>query len=488
MCAAALPAALLMTRGINPLNFDTPSYLYFQPSRTAGYPAFLWLVKLLTGHASAAVPVQMALLAASLFALGLSFHDLVGRPKLSLAFQLFLLCSPDLWRFSAELMTEALATAAVALWCAQLLRLINTPSAKQYLLLALVSAAAMLIRPSLAVLVAGTGIAALLIDSSRGRRSGLLSLAIITALAWSVTPLALFCVHGSAATTSPFARGVLQHTLFCDGAGASADPDAAFVDRDSAAVRQYVDSAPGDVAIGLEHLYSAPLRFDSIIPGLGHLHGFSAGWQTDPIVARVARERVEANPVCYARSVLRNYWELTTQQSLHVGSEGARVDRFLAAHPPVAIVAAPLLPTDSAQLRRAAAELRVPAPASHLPTGRFGVKTSPVLLLLGRLLYGLTALLGVLALAAVVLRRRKRPPAPHTVAIAAMGLAFHALFLGTAVVELSLIRYTVPAWPIVCTLLVTALAALLVRSQPGAASSIFEMPTSHEAAPAAALA
>ena len=484
ICIAAFAVALWAGRNINPLNPDTPSYLYFDPSRTVGYPAFLWLLKLLAGHVGAAVPAQMALLALSLFLLGRSFHDLVGRPRLSLVFQVLLVSSPDLWRFSAELMTEALATASVGLWCAQLLRLTKRPSRRGHLLLAFISAAGTLVRPSLAVLFAGTVLAALLLKSRR-QRTAAASLIPIGLGAYLLTPILLLVVHGSPVTTSPLARGVLQHTLFCNGIATTGDADADFVDRDSADVRYYVDSAPADVGFGLQHLYSAPLRFDSIIPALGRLHRFQAGWQTDPILTRVARERVFANPRCYAESVLRNYWELATQASLHVGAEGRTVDQFLAAHPPVQITSVPLLPSDSQQLRRAAAELHVAAPGSRMPGGHFGVKTSPLLLLIGRVLYGATALFG---LAALICLARRCARDRNMVAVAAMGLVFHALFLGTAAVELSLIRYTIPAWPVVCTMLLMAFAALRLRDQSSATSSIFGTPITHQIAPSAATA
>jgi hypothetical protein len=484
ICLIALGIALWATRNISPLNRDTPSYLYFDPSRTVGYPAFLWLLKLLTGHVTTAIPAQMAVLALSLFALGRSVHRLVGRPRVSLLFQILLVSSPDLWRFSAELMTEALATASVALWCAQLLSLIKRPSLRGHLLLAFISAAGMLVRPSLAVLFAGAALAALLLESPRQRTAAAVLIPIGLG-AYLLTPIMLLVVHGSPVTTSPVARGVLQHTLFCDGIAPTGDADADFVDRDSADVRYYVESAPTGVGIALQHLYSAPLRFDSIIPALGRLHNFQAGWQTDPILTRVARERVLANPGCYAESVLRNYWQLATQASLHVGAEGRTVDQFLATHPPVRIASVPLLPSDSQELRRAAEELHVAAPGSRMPGGHFGAKTSPLLLLIGRALYGATALFGFAALTLLALRSGR---GRNRVAIAAMGLVFHALFLGTAAVELSLIRYTIPAWPMVCTMLLMAFAGLRLRNQSSATSSIFGTPITHQIAPSAATA
>lgn len=487
ICAIALAAALWLTRGANPLNLDTPSYLYFSPSRTIGYPAFLWLVKALAGHAAAAVPVQMALLAASLFLLGRSFHDLIGRRKLSLIFQLILVCSPSLWKSSAELMTEALATACVALWCAQLLQQLKQGSSAGQLRLALISAAGTLVRPSLLVLFAGSAVAALLITGTRQRRRGLLSLIPISVATLTLTPVSLLFINGSAATTSPLARGVLQHTLFCSGASVSGDADAALVEQDSLATRRYIAAAPEDIRIGLEHLYSAPLRFELIIPSVGRLHGFSAGWQTDPILHRVAQQRIKANPMCYARDVLTAYWQLVTQDSLHVGAPGHHVDDFLASHPPVSIATQPMLPLDQQALDRAAADLQVSAPVQRTAIGRFAAKSSPALLLLGRLLYGSTAAIGIASIAILALKRRPWALSQQRViALAALGISLHTLFAGTAIVELGLIRYTLPAWPLVCTILAIASVALQDRNQSSKTSSILGTPATHQIAPNAA--
>jgi len=120
-----------------------------------------------------------------------------------------------------------------------------------------------------------------------------------------------------------------------------------------------------------------------------------------------------------------------------------------------------------------------------MPGGHFGVKTSPLLLLIGRVLYGATALFG---LAALICLARRCARDRNMVAVAAMGLVFHALFLGTAAVELSLIRYTIPAWPVVCTMLLMAFAALRLRDQSSATSSIFGTPITHQIAPSAATA
>lgn len=352
-------------------------------------------------------------------------------------------------------------------------------------MLAVISAAGTLVRPSLLVLFASTGVALLLLNGARARRVALLGTIAASVATLLITPAAYLLIHGSARTTSPFARGLLQHTLFCT-LDPEEEPDALLVDQQSSAARRYVDSAPADVRNGLEHLYSAPLRFDAIIPKLGRLHGLQAGWQTDPIVARVARQRVEANPLCYGRSVLRSYWDLITQNSIHVGSGGRAVDQFLKEHPPVAIAAVPPLAADREALDKAAAELHVPPPSPHLAIGHFAARSSPLLLLFGRLLYGGTATIGLFS--AVYVLRRRGAPGRDLIALAAIGIGFHALFAATAIVELALIRYTLPAWPMVCTTLAMTIAMIRAAVQPSASSSIFGTQTAHQTAPSAAMA
>ncbi|HVI04923.1 MAG TPA: hypothetical protein VM711_02370, partial [Sphingomicrobium sp.] len=156
--AIALVAALLSSRSIDPLRGDSAEYLYFDPSRTVGYPAFLWVVKTVTGKVGLAVPMQMLVLAGSLLALGWSFHRFVGRPAVSFVFYLLLVAQAGMWFLSDFLMTEALATALVALWCAELLRLTREPFAgRRYLLIAL-SALATMVRPSLLPLFLGSAL------------------------------------------------------------------------------------------------------------------------------------------------------------------------------------------------------------------------------------------------------------------------------------------------------------------------------------------
>jgi hypothetical protein len=276
-------------------------------------------------------------------------------------------------------------------------------------------------------------------------------------------------VHGSAQTTSPLARGVLQHTLYCDVGALPVNRDAAFVERVSRPVRRYIDTAPGDVKEQLRREYSTPLRFGLIIPALGREHRIDRRSAVDPYLAPVARQRVVANPACYARSVLREYVRMAMFDTDPTSEDGQRVASFIRHHPSPELPQLPVLAGDERAARRAAAEVLTP-PAGLNPW-RYHLnvvaKVPLVALLPFRLLFGAAALIGGLAVIALALRRDAlRIRRAELSAAAAMGLVFHGVLIITAIVEIGFFRYLVPLWPIVCTQLGLTLLALTNRSEP----------------------
>lgn len=469
LCGMALALLLLLalwaTRSINPLRGDSAEYLYFDRSRSLGYPAFLELIRLLTGRVALAVPAQMTLLAVSLLALGWSFYRSFGRQGWSLVFVAALLAQPGMWFSSAFIMTEALSTALVALWCALVVRGMRGPSFGQVALMTAISTAAMVVRPPLAALFLGNLLLGFGMAPGRDRARALLMIAAGLMLAWAATPVAQFVVHGSARTTSPFARGVLQHTLYCDPRSVQRDPDSAFVEQVAAPVRAYIASAPADVGEQLRREYSTPLRFGLIIPALGRRHQVELRSAVDPFLAPIARERVAANPGCYAFSVVDEYARMAIFDTDPTAEDGRRASAFIGSHPQVAVAQLPLLPGDQRLALRAAHEVGSAPAGLNPPSFRLNViaKVPFVALLPFRILFGIAALIGFAAVVALAVRRRVPSSArPLILPIAAMGIAFHGILFITAIVEIGFFRYLVPLWPIVCCEI--AMAAIASRS------------------------
>ena len=452
LCAVAFAGATWATADISPLLTDTASYLYFDPSRPVGYPVLLWIFRETFGLGFA-VPIQMLLLTVALFFLGWGFYNWTGRPIMSALFQLALVASPEMWRFAATLITEAPATAAVALWCAQLLKTIRSPSVRGVGFLTIIAGAAIIVKPALVPLFLGTSIAAFNLRS----RERWAALAIIFGgLAGSLvaTPIANYLVHGSPASGSPVARGMLQHTLFCPLSHRPVDRDSAFVERSTKEVRDHVRNAPSYVQPILKRLYTGELRFGLIIPTLGRWHGLEASWQADPLIWRITKERLFDNPGCYAASALSSYFSMATYKT-YSSAENQRAKQFLLERPLVKVPAEPLLPREKHLAALAAADVGAAVPMLpgrqdfRLPTGR------PVILIwIARLLYASAAGLGLLAILLLPAMSKMSPEQRRiTVCSAALGAAFHGIMGLTAVVELPLARYTVSVWPVVCTLL-----------------------------------
>jgi hypothetical protein len=463
MVVVALIAALWATRTTNPLRGDSAEYLYFDPSRSVGYPAFLELVRLSTGHVAYAVQVQMVLLAGSLLFLGWSFHEFVRRPAWSLIFLTVLLIQAGMWFASAFLMTEALSTALIAIWCAQRLRMLKAPSLRGATLLVAISALATTVRPSLIALFFGSAVFVTVVLPKREQVRALALAAAGLVAAWAATPIGQYLVHGSADTTSPFARGVLQHTLYCDQLGLRSDPDSLFVEQRAAPVRRYIDSAPYETQEQLRRSYSTPLRFGSIIPVLGRRHHLQVRSEVDPYLSRIAGERVRANPFCYARNVAREYLLMAIFATDPTAEEGRRTNAFMANHPPAEVAQYPILPGDERLARRAASEVGAQVAGLNPPRQRLDVVAQvPFLALLPfRLLFGAAAMIGLCSLLALPFRQRLTPKLRPMISVtAALGVAFHGALLITAIVEIGFFRYLVPLWPVVCTLLALAMLSL----------------------------
>jgi hypothetical protein len=456
-------AALWIERFVNPLRGDSAEYLYFDPSRTVGYPAFLGFMRLIAGNVALAVPAQTLFLAVSLLLLGWNFHQLVRRPAYTIAFQLLLIGNPGMWLTSAFLMTEALSTALVGLWCVRVLRVIKEPRASGHGMLVAIACVATMVRPPLMALFFGTALFSLLVKPPSHRTRAVAVTAAALVAAWIATPIAQLIVHGSTHVTSPFARGVLQHTLYCDPHAAPNDLDSAFVEVNAERVERYIGAAPAGTQEQFRREYSTPLRFGLIIPVLGRRHHLETRSQVDPYLARIARERVLANPGCYARSVANEYLRLAAFDTDPTAEDANEVNAFAKRHPPVELAQYPVLPGDELLARRAASEVhRNPAGLNPARQQLHVVGDVPSIALLPlRLLHGVAALVGAMSVVSL-LRRRWLPHEvqPFVAAAAATGAALHGTLAITAIVELGFYRYLVPCWPLVCTII--ALAAMTV--------------------------
>jgi hypothetical protein len=252
--------------------------------------------------------------------------------------------------------------------------------------------------------------------------------------------------------------------LFCAHPGHPKDADAHFVEQYARPVAQYVATSPADLTAAFERTYSGQLRFGLIIPALGRRHNFDAGWQTDPIVWRIATQRIADNPLCYAESVLAADYRMATYGTF--GAEKARMLDYLAMRPPAPVPSVPLLSGDKEGALRAAQALHVPPAFPIAPRFRPDGANPAFVIAAVRLLFGGAAGIGLLSIFLLAGAQRWGSAIPNMVAgMAALGVAFHGVIGITAIVELGLSRYLVPLWPIMPTMLgLTVVALVQLRS------------------------
>jgi hypothetical protein len=337
------------------------------------------------------------------------------------------------------------------------------------LLLILLASLAAVVRPSSFALFLGTFLFIIVSLRSSKRRNAMALAGAAMVLAWGATPLAQLLIHGSANTTSPVARGLLQHTLYCTPSGTPGDADALFVEQSARPVRRYIETAPPDLQSYLRLAYSTVLRFALIIPVLGRRHDASVRSEVDPHLSRIAFERLRANPSCYAKSVLREYFWMAIFASDPTDDAARRLNAFIDAHP-LEVAQYPRLAGEERMRLRASEETEVEYPAPRPSPQELEINgKGPLFLILPfRVIFGGAALLGLLSIAALFFRKRLAPQLRQILpAMAAIGLALHSMLGVTAIVELGFWRYFVPFWPLVCTLVAVAGMGLseIVRSR-----------------------
>ena len=173
-------------------------------------------------------------------------------------------------------------------------------------------------------------------------------------------------------------------------------------------------------------------------------------------MARIAGERLRANPTCYAGSVIAAYYRMATYGS---SARAAGLRRYLGEHPPALVPSAPMPPADMRDALRAGQMFHA-APAFEVPPQFKSEDRNPgFLMFAARLLFAAAAVVGILALIALPFRRKLHPKLAEAIPVAAVaGAAFHGTLAVTTIVELGLSRYCAPLWPIMAVLIGVLLA------------------------------
>lgn len=431
---------------------DSPGYLYFTAGRPAGYPAFLWLVRHITGFYGAVRCAQAALYCAAALWLGAAAREFSASLIAALALQALLLAYPAPLQLADEIMADSLSATMTVLFAAQALRIAVAPSLCACAAAAALAGLGALVRPDNVALFP----AALLLCACAGaawfKASGL-TLTIL-AVSLGVTPLAQWTLHGSMDGDHRLGREVMQKALFLPAAaaGAHAGCDADYIDSVSAPLIAYWRAAPADFQDVLRLRMSNLLRYGVIIPGLAARHGLNAMAGTGPMLMCYALQKAQAAPGAMVLAMAREYRNLILNYTF-VGSDWRRgYTSYIQAHPPPLPASMPL-PAATLELRRRAAadvglnpwQAQVEAEASLSPPtarNRFAAWSLNAVQLTGCYAAWVFIVLTPAMLA------RNTALARCIVAAGALGLALQLHLLAIAAIEIAEPRYVFPLWPL----------------------------------------
>jgi len=178
MATAAFHMTMFPVAALAP---DSASYLNADGMRSAGYPIFLALAKAAGLDVSGIVMVQTAMLAASVGALCWAMVYASGRMIWGLLLLGVLCGNPFLWRYGAQILSEALFIPLLCLMTASALMAVRHEAQRRWLMLSAVClAVAVLVRPVAVAMLPGLLMVALGLSSNQTwARRALNALAIV---------------------------------------------------------------------------------------------------------------------------------------------------------------------------------------------------------------------------------------------------------------------------------------------------------------------
>lgn len=329
---------ILASSGDPLLNPDSPGYLFFDSDRPIGYPAFLFLVKQLTGGYLLVRPLQIVLFCAAVFGVSISVSRATGSWFLPLIFQVGALGYPGPIHLANQIMSDSLSASAILLFIVALFGYARAPSVKRYLLVCLVFGGAITLRLDNVALLAPALILPLLMRPGTSIAAlSCVALGIATAaVSWQATHIAKLALHGDAEPSMLVATSLLQKVIFTPPRAAipSTTCDAAFIEEITAPMIAYMQGVPAEFADIMRFRYSSYVRYESILPGLVALHGLRSVHQVEGTVMCYTLARFRQDPGSVIAQTAHEYKNLISNYTFISPGRWAAYRTYLESHPP----------------------------------------------------------------------------------------------------------------------------------------------------------
>jgi hypothetical protein len=453
---AFIPLVILVIYALVPpksplLGSDSPSYMYFDPSRPIGYPTFVYIIKHVTGNYECLRYLQLTALCLSAYVTAISLSQYFRQLFVPVLFEAGALGHPGLVRLTDSIASDALSACAFLLFIAAVFYFGRAPSLRRYGIVCVMVALALTLRP---VNIAMVPPALLLPLFFRGELRGImirgLAIGLVSAVAgWGATPVANMLLHGWSATSYILAVNLFHRTIYIEP-GKEPRPkecDADFIEEITAPVANYLKGVPSEFAGILRFQYTEYVRFASIVPGLVSRHQLTSDSQTYPMLMCYTFARYRQSPVAMLWDIGVNYWNLLSSYTFIGTDTRNRMLTFLESHPPVSIPTFPHSPRDLLMHRAAIAEVGVGSDNIFVPWTFEPPPARPLALILGVKIAQVSAwtvsvLLVVTLLPAALGIVRNR----DMIVLALISLAVQLNLLIAVVADSAQPRYVFPVW------------------------------------------
>jgi hypothetical protein len=423
-CAVSLAAAAahMTLFPVAPLAPDSAGYLNADGMRSAGYPAFLALAKAVGLDVHGIIVVQTVFLATSVGTLASAMGYASGRIVWGLALLGALCGNPFMWRYGAQILSEALFIPLLCLMAACMLMPVRHEARRLWFVLsALCLAAAILVRPVAMVMLPGLLLLVLGLHDTRPWGKRVRDALVIFALVFSITTLTVLvdkkqsdsskgAIQGHASLA---ALGQAALLLRAGQTGLPPDREARIIVAIEQTRAWLNGLSSWEARVLSREIVWNPLLYEVLGSELDNLDA-----------SKVARTAILAAPLEYVRVVAAGLYSLWTLPQL----QGAAHWRD---------VLEPQLST-------------LPQPVSTAPW-RDAVKRMPdPLALVARVVNtGLTGLAFLAACLTLYLLLTGRRIEGLLLAGGALGLAAHGYLVAVALFSASLPRYQMPVLPLI---------------------------------------